>query len=111
MAIVSALIKRLFGVSTFYRTNPLVSTVGTSVSRICKGDPNRVSLWISNNSANSLYIGPWNDVSSSKGFYVQPNGGNAIMQMNDDFHLPTLEWYAVAGAASSAITVIELISR
>jgi hypothetical protein len=78
---------------------------------IARGDANRVSLWISNNSAGWMYVLDDPNVSASNGFYVAPNGGTHIMQFRDDYHIPSLEWWAIAQNADSAITVKEIISK
>ena len=102
-------IRRLYGVDARIEINNVTDSVGTTAELIAKQNPNRAALWISNLSANTLYVLPENTVSSSKGLYIAPNGGNIVLQMNDDFSIPCFPFYAVAGGAGSSILVMEVL--
>lgn len=100
----------IYGIKTTPRINPLVSSVGASVTKIMNNNPNRVSFIIVNLSANIMYISPENDVSSSKGIILAASGGSFIVQWDRDFELVSHEWYCIAGGAASSIYILENIS-
>lgn len=104
-------LKAMYGFDTVERENPITASVGTSVTKILSNDPNRLMFVCYNLSANSLYISFENNPSSSKGFYLAPNGGSIILSWDKDFSLPGRAWHAVAGGAASTIFIVELLSR
>lgn len=104
------LLVNLYGVSSTYRTNPEVNTVGVTAGRILRGNPNRLSFTLFNLSANNLYISPEPNVSSANGIWVSPNGGSVTLMWDRDFELVGNAWYAIAAAAASAVFLIENIS-
>lgn len=107
--LVSKYLRSLYGFDTDIRFNPVTDSVGVTPTQITRQNPNRAAIWITNLSAASLYVLPAKDVSSSKGIYVAPNGGTNIFQINDDFSIPTLAFYAIASLAASNILVQEVI--
>lgn len=106
---VAELLKERLGVSTTELYNRELSTVGTSVVRILRQTPHRVAFTIINLSVNLLYVGPFGDVSATKGIQIGPSGGNLALDIIEDFTLPAQEWFAVATGASSAVTILELL--
>lgn len=103
------MLEALFGIRSYLRTNPEVSSVGVSASRILRGNPQRVSIVVFNLSANNVYIAPFNDVSATNGFYIAPNGGSVTMQWDRDFEMLSHEWWGIAPAGASNIYVMENI--
>jgi len=103
----SDIISQLFGVRTAPRLNNYGNTVGITAVIILQDDPRRVGAIIVNNSLATLYVSPLPDVSSTKGIYVAPGGGSLILNWEQDFELVSHKWYAIAGAALSAVTVLE----
>ena len=97
----------LFGVKTNPRSNPITTTVATSVTKILANDPMRLSLVIFNLGANSVFVAPDNLVSASRGIYLAPNGGSVSLIWDTDFELCSRDWYAIASGASSTIYVLE----
>ena len=102
------LIESVYGVKTRHFLNRQVSAVGTSVVKIINNDPKRVGFTIINLSAADMYIGPDNQVSSSRGIYLAAGGGSITVKWDVDFHLVAHEWYAVSASASSDIYCLEL---
>jgi len=107
----SDLLEKHLGVKAYPRTNPEVAAVGTSAVKVLSNNPNRVALLIANLSANTLYVAPDSEVSSSLGIRLAPNGAQITAQWNEDFALVAYEWFAVASGASSAIYVLELVTQ
>lgn len=99
----------LYGVSSHYAINKKESDVDIAMKRIIDNNPNRASFLIVNLSANQIYVSPQNDVSSTKGIYVAPNGGTMLMQWDIDFELVTSEFFAVASANNSSVFILENI--
>jgi hypothetical protein len=104
------MIEQLYGVKSHYNRSDAGSTVGVAVSTILKNNPNRLSFIFVNLSGNAIYISPNNDVSSSDGIYIAPNGGRAILQWDVDFELVSMEWFAIAAGAGSNYYLLENIS-
>jgi len=73
-------------------------------------DADRVGGTIVNLSANKLYVGPFRNVASTKGFLLAPNGGQLVLDYRDDFLLVGLEWYCIASKANSRVYTQELIA-
>lgn len=106
----SELLEGLYGVKTTYRINPNISSVGTTALKLLNNNPNRVSFLVVNMSVNALYVSPMQDVSSTKGIYIAPNGGFATFQWDRDFELVGQEWWCIGGAAATTLYVLENIS-
>lgn len=105
----SDLVFQVFGIRTFVRANPLVSSVGVSAAKIASINPRRVGLIVVNLSLAAVYISPAPDVSSTKGIYLPAGGGAYVLKWQDDFELLGSEFYAIASAAASGIYVLENI--
>ena len=88
--------------------NSVTASVGTSAEIIARQSAGRVALMIVNLSSNSLYVGPFSDVASTKGYALSAQGGFLNSEWRSDLVLPSLEWAAVASGSSSAIMVVEI---
>lgn len=97
----------LFGVKTSPRINPVNTAVPTSVVPILRNDPQRLSFVVFNLGANSVYIGPENQVSTTRGIYLAPNGGSVSLIWDRDFELCSHDWYAIASGGASTIFTLE----
>ncbi|MGH7409852.1 MAG: hypothetical protein ACREJ6_02145 [Candidatus Methylomirabilis sp.] len=105
------LVQGKFGVKTFPRFNPVISTLGAAVDSWLRQSPNRVAALIVNLSVNNIFIGPFRDVSATKGILVTPNGGSVLLHFEEDFDLVGYEWFAIASAAASPILVVEWVTQ
>jgi len=103
------LIQRRFGVKTSTVKSPASTTVGTTVEKKLSVNPNRLAWLIVNLSANIVYLGWDNQVSSSRGIALAPAGGNAVCTPEEDFELPSEEVYLVASGAGSAVFIVEIV--
>lgn len=102
------LIDKQFGVKTFPKENPVISSVDATAKKVLDNNPNRVAWIIINLSANNIYVALSRDVSSSKGILLSPNGGFASMVWDEDFQMTGWEIWAIAPAGASAIYVLEV---
>jgi len=80
-------------------------SIGTSDLIIAQNDPKRLALIVVNLSANILYLRPFNVAAATAGIRLAPSGGAMTLDWKTDFHLPAIEWHAVASGAASAIYV------
>jgi hypothetical protein len=87
--------------------NPL--SLGTTPVRVLDNNPSRFQFVIVNLSPNNVYVGFDNQVSSSRGVRVAPNGGDFRMIWTEDLDITTWEFYAVADADNSDILVIQFV--
>lgn len=102
-------LERRFGVRTREESNPLIASAGTSVAQLLRADPMRIAFTVINLSANTLFLGWFADVSSSKGIRLDASGGAATFVPEEDFSLIARDWHVVASGASSALFVQQLI--
>lgn len=84
-----------------FEDNVATLSVGTSQEQLIKPDSERVFLLVVNLSVNAMYLGFDEQVSSSRGIKLSPNGGFIIYNARDDFILPTRGFHIVADVAAS----------
>lgn len=101
------LLQAEYGFRSVPYINRLTSSVATTVTKIMNNNPKRVYVTITNLSNYDMYISPLNDVSSSKGIYVSPNGGAVTLKWREDFHLLEHEFFAIAIGGAANIFVME----
>jgi len=99
------LIARKLKAYTTSETNPLVSSVPTSVTKILKEDPTRIAVIIINLGGFPLYVGFEPDVSPTKGIRVAQNGGFFTMWWEEDFDLVANAMWAIADGGTVNIYV------
>ena len=105
------LVKERLGIPTYRNDNPVVSSVGVTATLIARRNPNRIWLTIVNLSANVLYVGPFSDVSTTKGYYLSANGGTLTVDYINDMELSGDDWYAIATGAASPILIVEQVTQ
>lgn len=111
MGMLADLISRQFGIKTRVRENPLTSSIGINAERVVPSNPNRLALTVINLSANTIYLGFDNRVSSINGIYVAPNGGGISLIYDEDFEMVGYEIWGIATGTNSSIKVIEVIGE
>lgn len=89
----------------------LISSVGTTATRIFRQDPDRLGFLVSNLSGAAMFLGPFVDPSASKGVRLGANGGSARAHYEEDFESVAWEWFIIADAAASNLTTIEYIAE
>lgn len=100
-----------FGVAVIPVTNPEISSVGVAAARVLRQNPDRLGFNFVNLSPNDMYVGPFADVSSSKGIKVGPNGGSLATVWIEDFESVGVEWFVLATAAASNLLMIEYVAE
>ena len=99
-------IEKVFGGR--FEENDSTISVGTSATKVVDNDPDALALTIVNIGANSVYLAPTNNPTSSKGIILDASGGSVSMVVRDDLLLPALEWYGIAPSGASNVYVIRL---
>lgn len=90
--------------------NRTVTSVGLTAAIFLRQDPDRLGFLIVNLSVNNLWIGPFANVSTTKGIKIPPSGGSVTSTWDEDFDVVGKEWYAIADGAGSAILTEEYIA-
>lgn len=83
-----------------------IQSIGTTFSSVVGNDPERVSIFVQNLSANTIYLGYDQAVSSSRGIILPANGGGIGFNAKDDQILSTLALFTVATGALSDLLVL-----
>ncbi len=82
--------------------------IGVVVEELLGGDPERVLIFILNLSANSVYVGLRETVSSTNGIILAASGGNVSFNAVEDGTLPTRQFFGVAAGAASQLYILTL---
>jgi hypothetical protein len=80
---------------------PKTVSIGTSATQIVKGNPDRVMLAFFNLGSNTVYLHTDSTVSSTKGMYLDANGGHIVLIAEEDGDLLTYEWWGIAAATNN----------
>jgi len=89
--------------------NPLITTIGTTATRVFRRNPNRLLWLFVNMSANTIYLAFSPDVNTTKGI-ILANGDFMIAELEKDAALTFNEVWIVADAADSAIYTLEVLA-
>jgi hypothetical protein len=107
---IETLLARALGVRVITRPSAPGLTVGVASAQVLRQNPNRVGFTFVNLSANTIYLAPGREASSTYGILVGANGGAVGVTWFEDFTLCAYDWQAIATAAASAYLVIELLT-
>jgi hypothetical protein len=93
---------------------PLVEQESTAASGInptivVNGNGDRVGLIIINTGANDCFIGISSAVLITNGIRLSANGGNIVMNLRDDFTLPTRQWWTQNALGGSTLYILEIL--
>ncbi len=108
---VQDLILQKWGVRTRSERNPLISTVGATATRMLRADANRYAFILMNLSVNNLFIAPDDVPSTTNGILIGANGGLVAFNWEEDFILPSLEWFAVGSAAATNFFLLTVLGE
>jgi hypothetical protein len=98
--------KNLASLLTQNITNPALTT---TASQILVNNADRMELIIFNTGSNDAMILMDPSVSTTNGFRLFANGGFIIFKLIDDYTLMTLPFFALSVAATTTLTVVELV--
>jgi hypothetical protein len=110
MSTARELVAARFGAPVNPVVNRAASSVGATAARLFINDPDRLGFLVVNLSANDLYIGPFPDVSATKGIKAGPSGGSISLVWFEDFEITAWEWFAIGSAAATNYLAIEYLS-
>jgi hypothetical protein len=105
------LLREKLGVGSYPAVNRRLAQAGVAAALVFTNDPNRIGFYLVNLSLNAMYAGPFNNPSSTRGFYIGPNGGSLIVDWREDGHLVGWEWWVIADGAASALLAVELLTK
>jgi len=97
------LLRTYGGLFTHSEANP---SIGITSTLLVNNDPERVHLTIINLSVNTVVVAPFQGVTLTNGIVLAPSGGSITMNVREDLQLPSLNWYAIAGAPASNLFVL-----
>lgn len=102
-------IENKFGTKTRSIQNPEVTAVATTVTRLLKNNPDRLSYTFINLGANSVYLAWDREVSTSRGVLVASGGGSITLSADEDGEIVGYELYGIAatGACNCFLVVTE----
>ena len=106
----SRLVRERFGANVAPEVNRALSTIGITAGRLWPQDPERLAALVVNLSVNTIFVGPFNTVSTTRGIRINPSGGQMMLLWDEDFDLTGYEWFAVADAAASALLTVEWVT-
>ena len=86
----------------------IIQSIGLTHSQIFGNDPDRVWTLLQNLSANIIYAGYDEGVSSTRGIILAANGGLVSFSARTDYILPTLQMNALATVANSEMLVLTM---
>lgn len=107
---VTDLLEQQFGIKTTHNINPEVDQVDITLTKLLSYNPRRASFVLINLGANFITVAPDPRVLTTRGIYLVPNGGTLSMVWNEDFELPTFEWYGIADTAACDIYILEVLT-
>ena len=105
MGAISDYLKRLWGVGTRPRVNPLVSASINGVVQVLRNNPDRFMWTFFNLSDTDMYIGFDNVVSATYGMLVAKSGGSIGLTASEDGELVCEELYVYCTAVKSLYTI------
>lgn len=98
-----------YGVRVTSNEAPAGTTVGVAVGLVLPNNPRRLAFVLVNMSANAIYVSPDADCAATHGIVLVPNGGTLALNYREDLILPSLNWYAIAAGAGSALYWLEAV--
>jgi len=103
-AVAFFLAKRFSGVM---RETEAAVSVGLAVVVVAERDPERMSLTLVNVGASPIFIAPFKGVNTLRGIRLGPAGGVISFNVEEDAHLPSLEWNGISDAAGGLLYRLE----
>lgn len=100
-------IEKQFGEGVRVRQVSTNETIGTTATRVLGNNPKRVGFTIVNSSANNVYALAEPEVASDNGIFLGPNGGFVTYSYETEGDAVGEEFFCVASAGSTKLTIIQ----
>jgi len=101
-------VEKRFGMKTRSVPNPLGAVdVGTTVTEIMHGNPDRLSIIVVNLGANDVYVAFDREVSPTRGILLVHTGGSLSLTADEDMELVGYPIYGVTATGTSRVFVLE----
>ena len=104
------LLKNALGVNSHPGPESGTQSITAVVSKILSNNPNRVGLTFSNLSPNTIFLWIENTVGVGQGIFLSANGGTVGFDWRVDMTLISNDWYAVAPAGASNLSILEVVT-
>ena len=85
-------------------------TILNTATQIVPNNADRLVLVVMNVSASNVTVALNAGVTTTNGIIIVANTGALIVEVRDDFTLPSFAWWVISAGASSVIYVLELIA-
>jgi len=103
-------IQTLFPIKTTCKVSTIDVAIASPASLMCKNNPNRLGLIMSNVADFPVYISYNKDVVAQEGLLLNANGGFVALQWNEDFDVTGWGWYGIASGGASKVSIFEILS-
>ncbi len=110
MGVIEDIIKKKYGVTVSYEINRLTDVINTTKTKITSNNSNRLALTIINLGSYDCYIAPNPNITIGKGILLVANGGGISFSVEEDFILPSLEFWGISEVDTNSIFVLEVIA-
>lgn len=104
------MIRQLFDVQTRAIHNQVSVSNVAPPTLVAKNNPNRLSLILSNPSAQLIYVAFEQDFAVGEGILLVPNGGFVSFLWSEDFNVVGWSMHGIAVAAAGNLNVLEIVS-
>lgn len=106
MGALAKYVEKRWGVKSHSTENPVTDTALAGVTQILQNNPDRFEAIIINYDAVLMRLAPSQGVSATHGIPLDPAGGFAVINADDDGESVGYEWF-VYSAAGGTIYVLE----
>lgn len=106
-----ALLQKEYGLRSHPGPETAVVDVGTTATRLCSNNPNRIGLSFQNLGIANIYVYLDNTVLATKGRLVAGGGGSLDFDWRVDTTLISNDWYGIAPAGVTKLQVIETVTE
>lgn len=104
------MIRQLFAVRTRAIHSQVLVSASAPPTVIAPNNPNRLSFFVSNPGANSVYVAFESDFALGEGVLLVPSGGYISFLWSEDFNVVGWGMYGIASSADVSVNVLEVVS-
>jgi len=106
-----ALLQKEYGLRSHPGPETGVVAVGTTATKLCSNNPNRIGLSFQNLGSGNIYVYLDNTVSANKGRLIAGGGGSLDFDWRVDTTLISNDWYGMAPGGVTNLQVIETVTE